>query len=133
MDANQLDALLYRNAQGWFGDAEDDHEDAVPPDDAPVDLGYPLALAWDLWLAWKDGHVMPRRGGYLDQPRRWQRMIHAMNRRFNYWYERAKAEHRPLNPRERLEDYDPLEDRFGASPFGDGQSPSWEAFRGTPS
>lgn len=72
---------------------------------------------------------MPRRGGYDDQPRRWQRLIHAMNRRFNHAYERAKDEHVP--PESRAPSDDPLEDMLGALPFADGQTPSWERFKGT--
>lgn len=36
---------------------------------------------------------MPQRGGYLDQPARWRRMIHLFNRRFHLAYEDVKAEH----------------------------------------
>lgn len=121
-----LDELLYLHAQSFFGDtppAEDDE-----PPDSSIDLGYPLAKAFDLWTAWKDHNVMPRRGGYLDQPRRWRTMIHAMNRRYALAYDRAKAEHRPDDARD--DDGDVLQDIIGQQPafeYGD-QRPSWERF-----
>lgn len=126
--AAELDDLLYRHAQSIFGDAPD--PDSTTPDPDTFDLGgYTLSRAFDLWTAWKDHHVMPRRGGYDDQPRRWQRMIHTMNRRFNKAYERAKDEHVPPDPRGG-KDGDVLDEMIGAMPFADGAMPSWEQFKG---
>lgn len=70
---------------------------------------------------------MPRRGGYLDQPRRWRTMIHAMNRRYALAYDRAKAEHHPDDPRD---DDDVLQDMISpSSPFEYGERrSSWERF-----
>jgi hypothetical protein len=124
-----VDALLYLHAQSIFGDVPETKDE--PEDPEFIDLGYPLALAFDLWLAWKDGHVMARRGGYLDQPRRWQKLIRAMNRRFNRAYERARDEHVPPDPRDRGDDGDVLEDLLGGMPFSDGAKPSWEQFKGS--
>lgn len=91
-------------------------------------MGYSLTRAFDLWCAWKDHHQMPKAGGYEDQPRKWQQMIHLMNRYFNVAYEQAKAEHVPPSGRDGR-DEDPLEDYIGqGAPFVDGTRPSWEQF-----
>lgn len=55
-------------------------------------LPYPEDLARDLWLAWDKKSVMPRAGGYLDQPRRWLRLIRFLNMRYSRAWDAAKAE-----------------------------------------
>lgn len=110
-----------------FGDAPP----ALPSDDAEIDLGgYSVSQAFDLWCAWKDHHVMAQRGGYLDQPRRWQRMIHTMNARFAPQHAAARDEHLP-DKDESKDDDDVLVDLLGqSSPFDQGDSrPSWERFK----
>lgn len=110
-----------------FGDAPDPEPLAEVE---TVALGYTLALALDLWAAWVDHNTMPRRGGYLDQPRRWLRLIHVMNQRYNAAYLRAKAEHTPPDGAGG-KDEDVLQDYLGAVPFADGIQPSWEKFKGS--
>lgn len=116
--------MLYVHAQSLFGDAEP----ARPIHDASeyIDLGYSLSTAFDLWAAWKDHHVMPCAGGYLDQPRRWRDLIHQMNRRFNPQYEQAKQEHAPIG--NQPEEEGDVLDEFLSAPFADGTRPSWERF-----
>lgn len=111
-----------------FGDAP---EPEPLSDTETVALGYSLALALDLWTAWVDHNVMPRRGGYLDQPRRWQRLIHTMNRRYNAAYLLAKTDHVPPDGSGGDKDEDVLQDYLGAVPYADGARPSWERFKGT--
>ncbi len=91
-----------------------------------------MSRAFDLWTAYKDHGILPKRGGYDDQPRRWLRMIHAMNRRFNKAYERAKDEHMPPDRNGTGDDGDgdALDDILSNVPFADGAVPSWEKFKG---
>lgn len=52
-------------------------DDWLNEDDLPdvVALGYPLDTALGLWNAWNRFGIMPHGGGYLDQPRKWRRLI----------------------------------------------------------
>lgn len=45
-------------------------------------LPYDLDTCLELWLAWNKG-VMPVRGGYFDQPRKWRRLVRLFNRIHN--------------------------------------------------
>lgn len=79
-----------------YQDADDDADDEPLPDE--YDLGYPFATAISLWLAWRDHGTMPRAGGYLDQPRRWQRMIDIFNSLHSPIYRQYMAEKYPEKP-----------------------------------
>lgn len=94
-------------------------------------LGYTLQDAYDLWTAWEKG-VMPRAGGYEDQPARWRRMIRLMNRRFSRAYDRAKAEHDPENveARRRKEERDALDELMGG--LDGGALMGWDQFSANP-
>lgn len=129
VSVTEIDDLLYLHAQSSFGDAPDAERGESP--DA-VDLGYPLAHAFDLWMAWKEKGVMPRRGGYEDQPRRWLRMIRFLNRRYAVAYDLAKAEHVPDRDNGGVDDEADIMQGFMSqvSPFeaGERPRPSWERF-----
>ena len=45
-----------------------------------MELPCDLATALELWTAWEKG-VMPRAGGYLQQPRWWRALIRFLNSR----------------------------------------------------
>lgn len=69
-------------------DIEETFEDL----DAEVKLPYALELCIDLWRAWNDKGVMPVGGGYLDQPRQWQKLIYLFNKRHNGVVEQRQAD-----------------------------------------
>lgn len=48
----------------------------------PCDFG----TALELWTAYKDKGIMPRAGGYLDQPRWWRNLVRFMNSRHSPIY-----------------------------------------------
>lgn len=56
----------------------------IPQDIAPdeVEVYGSLSLSIALFTAWRDHGVMPRSGGYEDQPRRWRAMIALFNQRY---------------------------------------------------
>lgn len=48
--------------------------------------------AMELWTAWKDGYVMPRAGGLLDQPRWWRQLIRLITSRYVPVYDQQRRE-----------------------------------------
>lgn len=112
------------HARGVLGDAREPDEEPQENDPEFIQLGYSLSEAYDLWLAWEKG-VMPKAGGYFDQPRRWVRMIHITNKRYNRAFKQAKEEHAPAGDNT---SEDALEDILGSALFVDGATPSWERF-----
>jgi hypothetical protein len=71
-----------------FAYVYNDHDDEDAPEMDNYLLQTSLGLGKALWLAWKDHHVMPRGGGYLDQPRWWLKLIGFFNTRYNPIYAR---------------------------------------------
>jgi hypothetical protein len=90
--------------RGHSGDEDDDSADSDE-----IELPYSYALSVDLWLAWKQHHIMPNPGGYLQQPRKWMALIHRLNREYN----RALNALSPENPRVHVTE--DLEDLYAPS------------------
>lgn len=63
------------------GDGDDDLDLPEMPDEIP--LPYPLTTCLELWNGWKEHGIMPVRGGYFDQPRKWRTMIRIFNHIYN--------------------------------------------------
>lgn len=62
------------------------HPDEAAGEDvwAEVDtvlLGWELVEAFHLWVAYEKG-ILPRAGGYLDQPRAFRRLVETLNYRY---------------------------------------------------
>lgn len=97
-------------------EAEEDETDTAPM----IALPYKFSVCLSLWSAWGKG-IMPKAGGFFDQPRDWQRMIGLFNQRHNrifrqYMDENGRA---PADRRERDtlgEDYEGMFSGFVDAP-----------------
>lgn len=68
-----------KQTQDELPDIEETFEDL----EQTVDLPYSLDLCLEMWRAFVKFGVMAKSGGYLDQPRKWHRMIRLFNSRQN--------------------------------------------------
>lgn len=94
VSVSELDDWFYAYAQSEQGRREEMPLDEDDEDErAVVLLPYGMALALDLWRAWRDKNTMAVAGGYLDQPRAWVRLIRYFDSRYTRMYQQAKADH----------------------------------------
>lgn len=85
-------AAIELKAQALLGETEAD-ETALPP--AP--LPYTQEMSVELWLAYQNG-ITAVAGGYLDQPRKWRRLIRMMNTHYHAVYAQVKEEWALVRP-----------------------------------
>lgn len=75
-----LDATLFKLALSEHGKpVRDEPEDEDLPDEIPV--RYTPEVCMELWSAWRDHHIMPYAGGYMEQPAAWRKVIRLFNQR----------------------------------------------------
>lgn len=55
-------------------------------------MPYDLATALELWTAYRDHGILPRTGGYLDQPRSWRAVIRFISSRHSPIYRQHMRE-----------------------------------------
>lgn len=75
-----LDAALFKLALAEQGKpVRDEPDEEELPDE--IRVRYTPEVCMELWSAWRDHHVMPVSGGYLQQPAAWRKVIRLFNQR----------------------------------------------------
>lgn len=59
-----------------------------------IELPYEFDTALELWVAWRDHGIMPRAGGYLEQPRQWRYTMRVLNSRHTPIYQQYMTKDR---------------------------------------